>query len=132
MYRTYCRVAAVVFAVFTAYPVVTKALDHRLAEDWAHSALHLVSALVAAYAGWFGPPLVARLFVTAIAIGYTALGVFGWFTDGLFLGTAVAIPLGPVDNVFHLALGLPALAILILAGARSRRSPDPVPIADKR
>jgi hypothetical protein len=131
MYRTYCRVAAVVFAVFTAYPVITKSLDHRLAHDWAHSALHLVSALLAAYAGWFGPPVVARLFVTAIAIGYTALGVYGWFTDGLFLGTAVAIPLGPVDNVFHLALGLAALAILILAGARSRHQPDAVPAASE-
>jgi hypothetical protein len=132
MYRTYCRVAAVVFAVFTAYPVITKSLDHRLAHDWAHSALHLVSALVAAYAGWFGPPVVARLFVAAIAIGYTALGVFGWFTDGLFLGTAVAIPLGPVDNIFHLALGLPALVILIVASAQSRSKPDAVPIASKR
>jgi hypothetical protein len=126
----YCRIAAVVFAVFTIYPVVTKALDHRLAHDWAHSALHLVSALVAAYAAWFGPPVVARLFVAAIAIGYTALGVFGWFTDGLFLGTAVAIPLGPVD-VFHLALGLPALVILVVASAQSRCKPDAVPIASR-
>jgi hypothetical protein len=132
MDRMYCRIAAGVFAVFTIYPVVTTALDHRLAHDWAHSALHLVSALVAAYAAWFGPPVVARLFVAAIAIGYTALGVFGWFTDGLFLGTAVAIPLGPVDNIFHLALGLPALVILIVAGAQSRSKPDTVPIASKR
>jgi hypothetical protein len=80
---------------------------------------------------WFGPPVVARLFVAAIAIGYTALGVFGSFTDGLFLGTAVAIPLGPVDNVFHLALGLPALVILVVASAQSRCKPDAVPIASR-
>lgn len=62
MHRTSCRIAAVVFAVFTIYPVITKSLDHRLSDDSAHSALHLVSALVASYAGWFGPPVVARLF----------------------------------------------------------------------
>jgi hypothetical protein len=132
MERQYCRITSFVFAAFTVYPVVTKLADHRLAHDWAHSALHLLSTLVAAYAGWHGPLVLARLYVAGIAIGYTALGVYGWFTDGLVLSTPVAIPLGPVDNVFHLLLGLPALAILILANSRARRRERPVPTVSAR
>jgi hypothetical protein len=52
-YRLYCRVATVVFLLFTVFPVVTKIVQHRLAGDWAHGALHLGSAVIAAYAGWF-------------------------------------------------------------------------------
>ena len=43
---------------------------------------------------------------------YGALGIYGWFTDGLFLGTPFAVPLGAAESVFHLVLGVPALAIL--------------------
>jgi hypothetical protein len=112
-YQRYFRVAAVVFALYTVYPVVTKLLDGRLAHDWAHSVLHLVSALFAVYAGWLARSLVsAVLFTAVIGVVYLALGVYGWFTPGLLLSTPFAIPLGPVDNVFHLALSVPALVIL--------------------
>jgi hypothetical protein len=119
-YRRYCRVASVVFLLFTVYPVVTKLLEHRLAHDWAHSALHLASALLAAYAGWVGRPAIARLYVLGIGLAYTALFGYGLSSDGLFLGTIFAIPLGPVDNVFHLVLAVPALAIVV-ADVRRRR-----------
>jgi len=113
--RIYCRVAAVVFLLFTIYPMITKILEHRLHHDWAHGVLHLVSAAVAIYAGWFAKSnTLAVLFTWAVAIFYTALGVFGWFIDGLFLGTALAIPLGPVDHVFHLLLGFGAIAVLVV------------------
>jgi hypothetical protein len=36
------------------------------------------------------------------------------FIDGLFPGTPVAIPLGPVDHSFHLLLGLAAFAVLVV------------------
>jgi hypothetical protein len=44
----------------------------------------------------------------------------------LLLGTPLAIPLGVAENIFHFALSLPALAILLLHTAgwsrRSRRA----------
>jgi hypothetical protein len=100
---------------------------HRLAHDWAHSALHLGSAAIAAYAGWLaGSATPATLFAWAVAIGYGILGVVGWFIDGLLLATPVAIPLGPVDNVFHLALGGAAL-VVVASGRIRRRAPHAEP-----
>ncbi len=114
-YRLYCRIAAVVFVVNTVYPVITKLLQERLAEDWLHSVLHLCSALLGAYAGWYAPNIApAKLFVWGIGLLYFALGMYGWFTAGLLLGTPFAIPLGIADNVFHLVLSVPALAIVVL------------------
>jgi hypothetical protein len=120
-FRTYCRVATVVFLLFTVYPVITKLAEHRLAHDWAHGALHLGSALVAAYAGWFArSDTLARLFTWAVALTYGVLGVVGWFIDGLLLSTVVAIPLAVVDNLFHLALAVGAVAVIVRSG-RTRR-----------
>lgn len=122
MYKRYCQVATFVFAAFTGYPVVTKLIQDRLAHDWTHSALHFLSALVALYAGWFGPRWLARLYTLGVGVGYGFLGVVGWFIDGLFLGTHFAIPLGPVENIFHLALSIPALVILALGLGRPNDS----------
>lgn len=113
--RVYCRVAAVVFLLFTIYPLITKVLEQRLAHDWAHGLLHLISAAIGIYAGWFAKSdVLAAIYTWIIAIGYTALGVGGWFIDGLFLGTPIAIPLGVVDHAFHLLLGLAAIAVLLV------------------
>jgi len=113
--RVYCRVAAVVFLLFTIYPLITKVLDHRLAHDWAHGLLHLISAAIGIYGGWFAKSdVLAAIYTWTIAVVYTVLGVVGWFIDGLFLGTAWAIPLGPVDHFFHLLLGLAAIAVLLI------------------
>ena len=112
--RSFCRAAAVVFVGITAYTLVTKWLGGRLAGDWMHSVLHLVSAAVAAYAGWgTRRSAPAVLFTGFLGLVYLGLGVFGWFIDGLLLGTPVAIPLGPPDNVFHLLLGGAACTILV-------------------
>jgi hypothetical protein len=119
VYERYCRIACVVFLAFTVYPVFTKLLEHRLAHDWAHSVLHFASALLAAYAGWLGPQLAARLFTVGIAALYGVLGVAGWFVDGFFLGTPVAIPLGPIENVFHLLLAAGALAAILMDRAQA-------------
>ena len=114
-YRRYCQAAAVAFVLVTVYTVPTKFVQGRLGHDWAHSVLHLCSALVAAYAGWPArSPAPARAFMWAVGVGYLALGVCGWFTRGLLLGTPLAIPLGVPENLFHLLLSVPALAIVLL------------------
>jgi hypothetical protein len=118
-YRIYCRAATVVFVLFTAYPLVGKVMEDRLAHDWAHSALHLVSACAGAYAGWIATSTTpAKLYTWAVGVGYLILGIVGWFIDGLLLSTHLAIPLGPVENVFHLALSLSALLVVSLAARR--------------
>jgi len=120
-FRLYCRVAAFLFAGFTAYPVITKLAEHRLAHDWAHSALHLLFCLLAGYAGWAARDArAARFFTGAVAVLYGVLGVIGWFVPGLLLGTPVAIPLDPVANVFHLVLAVPALVLVAWSVAPSR------------
>ena len=70
---------------------------------------------MAAYAGWPArSPAPARALTWAVGVGYLALGVCGWFTRGLLLGTPLAIPLGVPENLFHLLLSVPALAIVLL------------------
>ena len=111
--RSFCRYAAMVFVGITLYGLATKSLGGRLAGDWMHSALHLASAAVAAYAGWgTRRSAPAVIFTGLLGVVYLGLGVAGWFIDGLFLGTPVAVPLGPPDNVFHLFLGGAAAAVL--------------------
>jgi Domain of unknown function (DUF4383) len=124
-YRRFCRAAAVAFVLVTLYTVPTKYLQGRLADDWAHSLLHLVSAVLTGYAGWLArSPAPARALTWAIGVGYVALGCYGWFTPGLLLGTPLAIPLGVPENLFHLLLSIPALAIVLLQ-LRSPRSHAP-------
>jgi hypothetical protein len=124
-YRRYCRAAAVAFVLVTLYTVPTKLLQDRLGHDWAHSLLHLCSAVLAAYAGWTArSPAPARAVTWAIGIGYFVLSCYGWFTPGLLLGTPFAIPLGVPENLFHLLLSLPALAIVLLD---LRSAPSQVP-----
>ena len=114
-YRRYCRAAAAALVLVTLYTVPSKLLQGRLDQDWAHSALHLGSAVLAAYAGWPARSSAPGRAVTwAVGIVYLALGVYGWFTRGLLLGTPVAIPLGVPENLFHLLLSIPALVIVLL------------------
>jgi uncharacterized membrane protein YfcA len=122
MYRRYCKAAAVGFLLVTLYTVPSKYLQGRLGHDWAHSVLHLCTAVLAAYAGWLARgPVPARTFTWAVGIGYFALAGYGWFTEGLLLDTPFAIPLGVPENVFHLLVSVPALAIVLLE-LRSTRS----------
>ena len=119
-YLLYCRIATVVFVVNTVYPLTTKLLQERLAEDWLHSVLHLCSALFGIYAGWYASNSApARVFTWGIGLLYLVLGVYGWFTPGFLLHTSFAIPLGVADNAFHLFLSVPAVVIVVLAIARA-------------
>ncbi len=114
-YRLYCRIATVVFIINTTYPLTTKLFQERLAEDWLHSVLHLCSALLGAYAGWYAPNIApAKVYTWFIGLLYLVLGVYGWFTPGFLLDTPFAIPLGVADNVFHFLLSVPAVVIVFL------------------
>jgi hypothetical protein len=112
-YTLYCRITTMVFAINTIYPVSVKLAQERLADDWFHSFLHLISALFGAYAGWRATTLLpAKAFTWGIGGLYLGLGVYGWLAPGLFLNSPLAIPLGMEDNIFHLLLSVPALIII--------------------
>lgn len=111
--KVFCRYAAVVFLTVTVYTLISKGLGESLHDDWAHSLLHVGSAVAAGYAGWAARSArPAVLFTTVLAAIYVALGVVGWFIDGL-LNTPVAVPLGPADNLFHLVVGGAAFITLL-------------------
>jgi hypothetical protein len=120
-YVVYCHIAAVIFIVNTIYPVTMKLLQHRLSHDWFHSFLHLICALLGVYAGWLAKErTLARAFTWCIGALYFGLGVYGWFTPGLFLHSQLAIPLGAADNIFHILVSLPALIIVVLESPAAR------------
>ncbi len=121
-YRRYAQVAAAAFLLVAGYTVIAKLPQGRLAGDWLHSGLHLLSAAAAVYAGWRSrSPRPARLFTLAVALVYAPLGVVGGFTPGFFFGTVAALPLTPADNVFHLLLAVPALALAATSAQLRRR-----------
>ena len=112
-YRLYARGAALAFVLVAAYTVPAKLLQGRLADDWLHSVLHLGSGLLGAWAGWATRGVApARAFTWGVGLLYGGLGLVGWSTNGLLLGTPFAIPLGAAENAFHLVLGVPALAVI--------------------
>ena len=114
-YLLYCRIGAVVFVINTVYPVTTKLIQERLADDWLHSVLHLCSALFGVYAGWYASNIIsAKAFTWFIGLLYLVLGVYGWFTPGFLLHTPFALPIGVADNVFHLLLSVPAVVIVVM------------------
>ena len=77
-YSLYCRIVAVVFVINTVYPLTSKLLQERLAEDWLHSVLHLCSALVGIYAGWYASNIApAKVFTWGIGLLYLVLGSYG-------------------------------------------------------
>jgi hypothetical protein len=104
-YRTYCRVTAAAFALVVVYTLLVKLLEGELGGDWMHTALHIGTGAAAVYAGWFAARAeLAKAFTLALGAAYGALGIGGWFGDGLLLDSAFRIPLGPQDNLFHLLL----------------------------
>jgi hypothetical protein len=86
----------------------------------------------AALEGWIADSVTpAKALTLAFAFAYGALGLVGWSTDGLLMGSAFPIPLDAADNVFHLALGLGAAATIAVAESmattwwpRAARSPE--------
>ncbi len=117
-YRAYARVAAAAFVLVALYTVAVKGGRGELDRDWMHSVLHVATGGVAAYAGWVartsGP---AKALTLAVGSVYGALGLAGWFVDGLLMGTSARIPLAAADNAFHLVLAAGA-ALAVVAGER--------------
>ena len=69
LYSRFCRGAAFAFALVAVYTVVVKAPTGGMERDWMHTALHILTGAVAAYAGWISADLAAaRLFAVAIVI----------------------------------------------------------------
>jgi hypothetical protein len=123
VYRSYARGAAAAFSLVVAYTVLNKMPSGEFARDWMHTAVHVATASVAVYAGWISERgAAAKAFTAAIAVGYGALGIFGWFTDGLLMDSTFRIPLDAGGNVFHLALGV-AAAVTVAAAALPQRAP---------
>jgi hypothetical protein len=61
------------------------------------------------------------LFSVAIAVGYGALGIMGWFVHTLFADHEFRIPLAPADNAFHVLLAAGAV-VALAASSYTRRS----------
>ena len=108
-FRLYARVAAAAFFLVAAYTLLVKAPGGELERDWVHTALHGATGALAVYGGWFarGEGL-AKALTAAVGLGYGALGVIGWFVDGLFMQSTVRVPLDAAENVFHLVLSIGA------------------------
>jgi hypothetical protein len=115
LYRVYARGAAAAFLLVVLYTVLRKVPDGEFARDWTHTALHVVTAVFALHAGWLADDArPARALTAALALTYGALGVGGWFTDGLFMGSVFRIPLQSADNIFHLAFAIAATVTVVM------------------
>lgn len=102
----FCRRATVVFLAVAAYTLLVKLPPGDLSGDWLHTTLHVLTAVATAGGGWDRPRRIARPATRMLVLAYAIIGVTGWFVDGLALGTPLAIPLAPGDNVFHLTVAL--------------------------
>lgn len=101
----YARTAAVAFLLVAVYTLIAKVPGGEIRDDWLHTVLHGATGIVAASLGWAAHSVAAaRAFTMGIGLAYGALGIGGWFTDGLFLDWEFAVPLTAADNVFHLLL----------------------------
>ena len=123
LYRSYARGAAVVFLLVALYTLLAKVPSGQFARDWMHTALHVGTGSLAVYAGWIADRVTPAIAFTAgLALAYGTLGLFGWFRDGLLMDSALRIPLGAADNIFHLALALAAaLTVAIATSSRELR-----------
>jgi hypothetical protein len=122
VYRSYARLAAAAFALVVLYTLAVKVPGGELARDWTHTALHVVTGCVAAYVGWIPERATpAKALTGALALGYGTLGLFGWFTEGVLMGSPFRIPLEAPDNVFHLVLGSAAVLTVAVASVPAGR-----------
>ena len=118
-YRAYARVAAAAFFLVAVYTLAVKLPAGEFDEDWLHTVLHVASGAAAVYVGWIARGAAGAMALTlAVAVVYGALGLGGWFVDGLFLDTTFRIPLGPADNAFHLLLAGAAAATVVAVRIR--------------
>lgn len=119
-YVAFARAAMFAFIVVSVYTVAVKLAGGGLVGDWLHTALHLATGLVAAAAAYRGSRLLAAALTGAVAVGYGVLAAMGPLVDGLFLGTAAAVPLATPDHLFHALLAAGALAALVAENRSGR------------
>jgi hypothetical protein len=119
-YVAFARAATFAFIGVSVYTVTVKVPAGGLAGDWLHTALHVATGSVAAVAAYSGWRVLAALLTGAVAVGYGVLTAVGPLVDGLFLGTAAAVPLATADHVFHGLLAAAALAAHIAESRRGR------------
>jgi len=119
-YIEFARAATFAFIGVSVYTVALKHRGGGLAGDWLHTALHLATGSIAAVAAYRGSRLLAALLTAAVAVGYGVLATVGSLVDGLFLGTAAAVPLATADDVFHGVLAAAAVAALVAERRRAR------------
>lgn len=85
-----------------------------------HSALHVVTGLLAlAVLGW-GGPRERWIYAAGFGLGYTALAL-----SGLVSGHDHGLGLQPFDHPFHLLVGVPGLVVAAI-GARTALGDPPV------
>lgn len=122
LYVSFSRTVGIVFFLVALYTVAVKLPADGLAEDWAHTAFHVVTGGLAVILGWLSPSRLApNAFTWAVVCFYGLLGVVGWFIEGIAMEYRFRIPLGIADNVFHLGVSVTGLGFLVQAG-RARRS----------
>jgi hypothetical protein len=116
MAKTVATLLGVVFIVVGAVGFVShNPLELGAHLDPTHNVVHLVSGVVSLYLGARGSLSAARTFCLVFGVVYAALGVVG-FVAGQDPGkefeiSAVALKLGTVDHIIHVAIG-----VLFLAG----------------
>lgn len=113
-YRWYCRFTALVFSLVSAYTVMIKVPAGDFTRDWAHTALHVATALLAVHLGWFAPVgWGQRRFTWVLVAAYGALGAVGWAVGGILMDSPFRVPLTAADNVFHLLLAAVGVAVAL-------------------
>lgn len=122
-HRRFARLACAVFLLVAAYTIAIKLPAGELHGDWLHTALHLATAMAAlAVSRARVRPMWPRAFTWSLLTSYGALGVLGWFVDGLGMRTPLRVPLASGDNAFHLLLAAAALVTILLAERRGSSS----------
>lgn len=86
-----------------------------------HSALHIVTALLALWSLRQTGDRACLRFAWAGGAGYSALAILGWLS-----GSPLGLGLQPFDHPFHLLLGAMGLAAAAMSQrrAQSRRGPE--------
>jgi hypothetical protein len=109
-YVRYCRIAAVAFGLVAAYTLVVKVPRGGMAQDWLHTALHVVTGALALYLG-LAPPRVrgaARVHRRRRGVVRRRHRVTHHLRD----------PTGGGRQPVHLALALAGLLFIAVAGRR--------------
>ena len=121
--RSYAKVVGVVIVLLGIGGLVLgeKSLFGVLNIDIAEDVIHLVTGGLMAAVGFRGSDSAVRTVVGGLGVVYLLVGVLGFFVPDLF-GLLPHEYETVLDNLIHLALGVPGIVIGFFVGAR--RSPS--------